>query len=239
MFARDEFFGSKDQGIGRRLLHRLRGAALADSPAGATRRDPRCQQAECFMQVLVNMGKGSQPFAAPEVGRQASKHRRIHLQKALDGARGTKDGGEESSGIVLLPRRRQPALEKAAGNLPKERMLGGNPRFREQGNRVERTESRLPSLLKARPQVSVLLQHVRANRAGGTGRRVRALLPDAGKKIDEAVSLAGQAGRRAEGLRLAAQLCLVRADASPGPGCQRLRRSEMRAMQVLNHNANH
>ena len=30
----------------------------------------------------------------------------------------------------------------------------------------------------------------------------------------------------------------VRADASPGPGCQRLRRSEMRAMQVLNHNAN-
>src|ERR1700751_2149427 len=30
----------------------------------------------------------------------------------------------------------------------------------------------------------------------------------------------------------------VREETSPGPGCQRLRRSEIKAMQVLNHNPN-
>ena len=52
--------------------------------------------------------------------------------------------------------------------------------------------------------------------------------------------LADQAGRSAEGLCLSAQLCLRPSGRfrAPGPGCQRLRRSEMRAMQVLNHNAN-
>ena len=160
------------------------------------------------MEVLVNMGIGSQPFGAPEVGRQASKHSRIHLQKALDSARGTKDCGEQSRGILLLPRRRQPALEKAVGNFPKERMLGGNPRFRQEGNRIKLAQSRLPSLLKAGPQVSVLLQHAQPTEQARLEGALRALLPDAGKQIDEEASLAIQAGRAAEGLCLAAQLCL-------------------------------
>ena len=140
VFALNEFFGSKDQGIRRRFRHRLGCAALADSTAGATRRNARRQQAQCFMQVLVHMGIGSEPFGTPEVCRQASEHGRIHIQKTLDGARGTKDRGEESSGIVLRAGRRQPALKEAAGNLPKKRMLGGNARFREEGNRIERAE---------------------------------------------------------------------------------------------------
>ena len=97
MFALNEFFGSKDQGIGRRLLHRLIAAALADSTAGATRRDARRQQAERFVEVLVYMGIGSEAFLAPEIRSQAGKERRIHIQKALDSARRAKDRGEEPS----------------------------------------------------------------------------------------------------------------------------------------------
>ena len=73
MFAGNEFFGSKDQGIGRRLLHHLGAAALADSAAGATRCNARCQQPKRFMEVLVYMGKGREAFPIPEICRQAGE----------------------------------------------------------------------------------------------------------------------------------------------------------------------
>ena len=129
-----------------------------------------------------------QPFGVPEVGRQASKHSRIHLQKALDSARGTKDCGEQSRRILLLPRRRQPALEKAVGDLSKERMLGGDSRFRQEGNRIKLAQSRLPGLLKTGPQISVLLQHAQPTEQARLEGALGALLPDAGKQLDEGAS---------------------------------------------------
>ena len=105
------------------------------------------------------MGIGSEAFRAPEVRSQPGNELGIHIKKALDRARGTKDPGEESSGVILLARCRQPALEKAAGNFPEQCMLGRNPRFREEGNRIKGTQRRLPSPLKAGTQVMVLLKH--------------------------------------------------------------------------------
>src|SRR5271154_197899 len=105
------------------------------------------------------MGIGSDAFRAPEVRNQAGKQRGIHIQKALDRARRTKDLGEESSGVILLARRRQPTLKKAAGDFPEQCMLGRNSRFREEGNRIKGTQRRLPSPLKAGTQVMVLLKH--------------------------------------------------------------------------------
>ncbi len=104
---------------------------MADGTAGAACRDARCQQTQCFMQILVQPGIGGEPFATPEVGCQASEHRRIQFQETLDSARGTKHCGKETSGIVLLARRRQPALKEPAGDLSEQLMLGGDPRFRE------------------------------------------------------------------------------------------------------------
>src|SRR3984885_4353140 len=99
------------------------------------------------MEVLVYMGIGAAALRAPKVCNQAGKERRIHIQKALDRTIGTKDGGEKASGILLLARRGQPALEKAAGNFTKECMLGRDPRFRQKGNGIDRTEHRLHPLL--------------------------------------------------------------------------------------------
>src|ERR1700734_4307803 len=110
------------------------------------------------MEVLMYMGIGSEAFRAPEVRRQPGNERGIHIKKALDRARRAKDHGEESTGVILVAWRRQPALEKAAGNFPEQRMLGGNAGFREEGDRIKGAQHRLPSLLKAGAQVVVLLQ---------------------------------------------------------------------------------
>src|SRR5882757_1986489 len=104
---------------------------MADGTAGATRRDPRREQAHCFMQILVQPGVGGESFATPEAGCQPREHRRIHFQKTLDSARGTKDSGKETSRIVLISGRRQPALKEPAGNLPKQLMLRRDSCFRE------------------------------------------------------------------------------------------------------------
>src|ERR1700744_217554 len=131
------------------------------------------------------MGIGSKAFRGPEVRSQPGKERGIHIEKALDRARGAKDPGEESTGVILVARRRQPALEKPAGDFPEQRMLGGNACFREEGDRIEGAQHRLPSLLKAGAQVVVSLQHAYpADQAGLVG-ALRALLPDAGKKLEE------------------------------------------------------
>lgn len=152
----------------------------------------------------MDLGIGGEALRAPKVRNQAGKERRIHIEKTLDGTIGGKYGGEETRGIILLAWRRQPALEEAAGNFAKQCMLSGDPRFREERNRIERTERRLYPLLKAGAQVGVLLDHAQPTGQAGLVISLGTLVPDAGEKLDEAIGLAGQGGRGAESLCLTA-----------------------------------
>ena len=84
-------------------------------------------------------------------------------------------------------------------------MLGGNACFRKEGDRIEGTEHRLPSLLKTGAQAGVLLQYAQPADKEGLEGALRALHPDGRKKLDERTGLADQAGRSAVGLSLSTQ----------------------------------
>ena len=115
------------------------------------------------------MGIGCEAFPAQRFAPAGLGAR--HPFPASAGPRGTSERPRrESTGVVVLARRRQPALEKAAGDFREQRMLRGNACFREEGDRIEGAQHRLPSLLKAGAQVVVLLQHASpASQAGLVG----------------------------------------------------------------------